>query len=348
MTTAPVTGRDSACQTMALLLPGEIPRRKLTVLNDSVVAELGISLDEVIRLTQHAFERKGQGRLLSLPKFGLTPHPDSTLRAMIALLPEEGVAGTKWVAAYPTNPDAGLETISGVVLINDAPTGQLLAVIDCRWITALRTAATTAVAARQLARSDSAVAAIIACGRQGRANLTALARELPLERAMVYDIDRAAAETFAAVMGPALGIRITPVDSVEAAVSAADVTVSSLPVTRSPEPEITAEMLRPGSLTVALDFDASVTPDAMRRCDRLVTDDLEQWRALAEDEGYFDDAPEPADDLGMIAAGGVQGRRSAEERIVSVHLGVAMLDVALAAEAYRRAESKGKGRRVAF
>src|SRR6185503_15408976 len=96
------------------------------------------------------------------------------------------------------------------------------AVMDCTWITAMRTGAATAVAAKYLARPDSATCGIVACGVQGRSNLEALACLFPLARVRAYDLHAEVAARFAREMGEALGLEIEVVDSPERAVRGAD------------------------------------------------------------------------------------------------------------------------------
>ena len=89
--------------------------------------------------------------------------PDAFLHAMLAHIPSLGAAGMKWVAGFPENQAKGLPYVSGLLILNDPETGLPLAVMDCTWITAKRTGAATAVAAKHLARPDSKSAGILAC-----------------------------------------------------------------------------------------------------------------------------------------------------------------------------------------
>jgi len=99
-------------------------------------------------------------------------------------------AGVKWVSGFPENHKRGLPYITGLLVLNDPDTGLPVAVMDCAWITAMRTAAATAVAARRLARPESSVLGILGCGVQGKANTEALNVLFPLKQVMAYDVRR--------------------------------------------------------------------------------------------------------------------------------------------------------------
>src|SRR5512136_1494690 len=142
----------------------------------------------IITLLEAAFREKGEGRVEMPPKPGIHTQPDAFIHAMPAYIPALKSAGIKWVSGYPENFKRGLPYITGLLILNDHETGIPYSVMDCTWITAYRTGAATGLAAKYLARPDSQVAAILACGVQGRTNLEALACLFPIKRAYAYDI----------------------------------------------------------------------------------------------------------------------------------------------------------------
>jgi alanine dehydrogenase len=147
-----------------------------------------LTLDECIAAVEHAFALQAEGKALGPGVLGLhVPGGGFHVKAAGLRLSRFYVAA-KLNANFPDNPARGLPTIQGVVVLSDGETGQPLALMDSMEITALRTGAATAVAARHLARPDARVATIIGCGRQGRIQLAALARVRKLER--VYAVDR--------------------------------------------------------------------------------------------------------------------------------------------------------------
>src|SRR5262245_10143171 len=114
-------------------------------------------MKDVIATVETVFREKADGRHEMPPKPGVHPGADGFLHAMPAYLPRLRALGMKWVSGYPSNPARGLPYISGLLVLNDPETGIPDAVLDATWITALRTAAASAVAARHLARRASHV-----------------------------------------------------------------------------------------------------------------------------------------------------------------------------------------------
>jgi ornithine cyclodeaminase/alanine dehydrogenase-like protein (mu-crystallin family) len=314
----------------------------LRYLSRADIEALDIPMEAVIEAVEGAFREKGSGTAEMPPKPGVHPRPDAFIHAMPAYLEGMDAAGLKWVSGYPGNRERGLPYISGLFVLNDPETGLPLSVMDCTWITGVRTGAATAVAAKYLARPESSTAGILACGVQGRTNLAALACLFTLERVHAYDIDPAAAERYADEMATALGLDVVPVDTADEAVRGMDLVVTSGPILEHPEPTIAAGWLEPGAFAGALDFDSYWQPAAFAEIDRLVTDDraqLDYYRTV----GFFGGTPEPYADLGEIVAGRKPGRQSPRERALALNLGLAIEDVATARLVYERAVAAGVG-----
>jgi ornithine cyclodeaminase/alanine dehydrogenase len=299
-------------------------------------------MTEIIYALEQMFREKGAGRVEMPPKRGIHPRPDAFLHAMPAYLPRVGASGLKWVAGYPKNQEKGLPYVSGLLILNDPETGLPIAVMDCTWITAMRTGAATAVAAKYLARRQSARVGIVACGVQGRSNLEALSCSFELKGVKAYDIVPEIAARFADEMSKRIGVPVEPVTSAEAAVREMDLIVTSGPILKEPRPAIEPGWLARGAFACPLDFDSYWQGDALRQIDKLATDDVAQMRYYRE-EGYFRDTPEPYADLGEIVTGTKPGRESEEERTVCMNLGLALDDMATAALVYDRAIQKGIG-----
>jgi len=314
----------------------------LLYLSRADVERVALPMSAVLAALEHAFREKGEGRAELPPHPGIHPRPDAFLHAMLGYVPALGAAGIKWVSGYPENPARGLPYVGGLVILNDPETGLPLAVMDCTWITAMRTGAATAVAARYLARPESSSAGIVACGVQGRSNLVALSELFRLERVRAYDVRRAAALGFAREMGERLALEIEVVGSAREAVEGLDLVVTSGPIRKDPRPTIEPGWLARGSFASAVDYDSYFQGAALRELDRFVTDDLAQMehcRAL----GYFRDAPRADSDLGEIVAGRKPGRVRPDERTLAMNLGIALDDVATGIQVYRRALELGIG-----
>lgn len=309
------------------------------------VERAGLPMRGVISAVERMFELKGRGLVEMPPKPGIHPRPDAFIHAMPAFIPAMKSAGIKWVAGFPQNMKRGLPYISGLLILNDPETGAPLCVMDCTWITAQRTGAATAVAAKFLARPDSVSAGILACGVQGRSNLEALACLFKLQRVAAYDVRPGAAERYAEEMGELLGLEIEPVDRPEKAVRGMDLVVTSGPILKKPSPVIEADWVAPGAFASPVDFDSYWKPAALARFDLLATDDKAQFEYYRKD-GYFRKTPRPYADLGELAAGLRRGRTSNKQRTASINLGLALEDMATAIRIYERARARGIGREL--
>jgi ornithine cyclodeaminase/alanine dehydrogenase len=263
---------------------------------------------------------------------------------MPAFIPALKAAGMKWVSGYPENYKRGLPYITGLLILNDTETGLPIAVMDCVWITAMRTGAATAVAAKYLARKDSEVAAILGCGVQGRTNVEALSLVLPkLCKVRAYDILPENLQRYVKEMGAKLPLEFTPVGSPREAVAGADVIVTAGPILKHPKPAIEAGWFKEGAFASPVDFDSYWQPPALALADKFCTDDtkqLEYYRSV----GYFQKIPPLYGDLGEIVAGKKPGRQRDSERTISCNLGLALEDMATAIRIYKSAREKGIGR----
>ncbi len=174
-------------------------------LSRSDVETVNLSMAEIIDGLDRMFVEKGEGKVEMPPKPGIHTQPDAFIHAMPAYIPSLESAGMKWVSGYPANQEKGLPYISGLLILNDPETGIPTCVMDCTWITAMRTGAATAVAAKYLARKDSSTVGIVACGVQGRGNLEALSCVFDIREVKAYDLYPELTDRFAAEMGPRLG-----------------------------------------------------------------------------------------------------------------------------------------------
>lgn len=315
---------------------------ELLYLSRADVESVALDMPAMIGLLETAFREKGEGRVEMPPKPGIHTQPDAFIHAMPAHIPGLHAAGVKWVSGYPGNQAKGLPYITGLLILNDEVTGLPYCVMDCTWITAYRTGAATALSAKYLARPGSETAGILACGVQGRTNLEALAAVFPLRRAYVFDVDKVRQQRFAAEMSTKLGIDIVEVNEPRDAVITSDLVVTSGPILKHPVPPIEADWLQPGAFGSAVDFDSYWQPGAMAQMDRITTDDHAQFQYYRS-VGYFGQTPDPYADLGELVAGAKRGRQSDDERTLAINLGLALDDIAVAPEVYRRAVEHGNG-----
>lgn len=313
-------------------------------LSRSDVERLNMSMEEVIRIVEEAFREKAAGRTEVPPKPGVHPKRDAFIHAMPAYLQKMKAAGVKWVAGFPENPKRGLPYISGLLVLNDSETGFPICVMDCTWITAKRTGAATAVAAKHLARKDSRVIGVVGCGVQGRSNLEALTVLYKnLEKVKAYDTNEKNLQRYVKEMTALHGISIAPVESPKKAVEGCDIVVTSGPILKEPHPVIEESWFRDGGLACPLDFDSYWKPETMLSMQKFCTDDRNQL-AYYKAQGYFTDLPEVYAELSEITTGTKLGRENPEERIMAMNLGLAIEDVATAMYVYQEAKRANVGR----
>ncbi|MGD2165388.1 MAG: ornithine cyclodeaminase family protein [Anaerolineae bacterium] len=315
----------------------------LLYLSQADVISVGLTMSEVIELVETAFREKGEGRVEMPPKPGIHPGGgDNFIHAMPAYIPAMESAGVKWVSGFPDNHKRGLPYIIGLLILNDPQTGLPISVMDCEWITAMRTAAATAVAARRLARPKSSILGVLGCGVQGHTNTEALNVLFPLETVRAYDVEAEALSDFAADVSARFDLEVVPVDSPKEAVAGCDMVVTAGPILKEPHRTIRAGWLEEGAFASLVDFDSYWHPDAMKEADKFCTDDVPQL-VHYRDVGYFQDIPPIYADLGELVAEKKPGRQTHEERTMTCNLGLAIDDMAVAPALYQRALKKGIG-----
>jgi ornithine cyclodeaminase/alanine dehydrogenase len=323
-------------------------KTEMLYLSQADVASVNLPMAEIIGSLETAFREKGEGKTEMPPKPGIHPGGgDNFIHAMPAYIPALKSAGIKWVSGFIENSKRDLPYITGLLILNDVETGLPLAVMDCVWITAMRTGAATALSARYLARAESSVVGILGCGVQGRTNLEALRVLFPVKKVMAYDVDAGSARRYAKEMESRFGVAVATVEKPREAVSGCDIVVTAGPILRKPHQTIRAGWLEEGAFASLVDFDSYWHPEAMKQAAKFCTDDTEQllhYRGV----GYFQDIPPIHADLGELVTGKKPGRQRAEERTMTANLGLAIDDMAVAPILYRRALEKGIGTKLAL
>lgn len=270
---------------------------------------------------------------------------------MPAYLPSARALGTKLVTVFPANARAGLHTHLATIILLDPDTGELLALMDGRFITEARTAAVSAVSTRLLATSEADTVGIIGSGVQARSHLEALDRVRRLKRIRVWSPDPDRLAAFVREMRHKTTAVLELAGSAREAVEGADIVVLA---TAAREPVVESGWIADGAHICAV---GACRPD-QREMDtalvaraRVFVDSRAGALAEAGDivipmaEGAFD-AYHVAAELGEVAAGAAPGRTSAAEVTLFKSLGMAVEDVAAAQLAYERATARGLGRGV--
>ncbi|WP_040925861.1 2,3-diaminopropionate biosynthesis protein SbnB [Saccharomonospora marina] len=270
-------------------------------------------------------------------------HIADRIIAMPAHVGDPGVSGLKWIGSKHDNPLSGRERASALIVLNDPATNYPVAVMEGSLVSAWRTAAVTCLAARHLAREGFTDVALIGCGVIGRTQVTALLQQFPhIHTVHAYDLRRQAAGELAETLGQRVRVRVA--DSAEDAVRSGDVVV---PCTVTDEPYISLSWLKPGTFLSNVSI-MDVHKDVFLGADKVVVDDWDQCNREKKiinqlvEEGSFSRQRLHAE-LGEVLAGTRPGRESDDEIILLNPMGMAVEDIACAAEVYERAKSRGVG-----
>jgi alanine dehydrogenase len=309
--------------------------------------------DECIAAVEDAFRLHAQGRSLSPGVLGVRA-PDGGFHIKAAGL-ELGrlYFAAKTNANFPDNPRRhGLPAIQGVIVLCDASDGRPLALMDSMEVTLRRTAAATAVAARHLARPDARTVTVCGCGTQGRAQLRALARVLPLERALAFDADASVAQAFAADLSRELGFEVAATSDLAGALARSDVCITCTP---SRQAFLFREHVRPGTFVAAVGADSADKQEldpALMAAAVVVTDVLEQCASSGDLHHALEAGTMTRDavhaELADLVSGRKPGRRSPDEITIFDSTGTALQDVAAAAVVFEKAVARDVGVSIAL
>lgn len=246
----------------------------------------------------------------------------------------------------------GLPTIQGAVILSDASNGAPLAIMDSISITALRTAAASAIAAKHLARSSWTTLLICGCGGQAWPHLEALSSIRRPKEVLAYDVDPGRAAAFAGAVAEKAGIKARPVRDLGAAMGEADVAVTC---TTAKKFFVTRDRVRPGTFIAAVGADheskQEIEPELLAHA-KVVTDVTAQAAAIGDLHhaivaGVMSAAKVHAE-LGQIVAGRKAGRVRDDEIIIFDSTGTGLQDVAAAITVYRRALAEKAGKPVSL
>jgi ornithine cyclodeaminase len=263
------------------------------------------------------------------------------------------VFGAKLISVYPENFANGRQSHQGLVAIFDPATGEVTAIVHAGEITAIRTAAASAVATDALARADASRLAILGYGEQAREHAHALAQVRPLSEIRVWGRSADKAATFAAEVGAALGVPARGLASVQAAVDGAEIICTT---TAAAEPVLLGRWVAEGC-HVNLVGSSRAGPvecdDALVARSRFFADHAAgvraqgaEWlKALASGAVGEDHLK---GEIGEVLDGRLAGRRSDSDVTVYKSLGSIVQDLASAWRLYEDARADGGGATVAF
>lgn len=315
---------------------------KILYLSRKDVEKVSLKMEDIIQTLEEMFYEKGNGRYEMPPKPGLHTRPDAFIHAMPAYIPKSNACGIKWVGGYPENHKLKLPYISGLLILNYTESGLPYCVMDCTWLTAQRTGAATAVAAKYLARKDSEIVGILGCGVQGYSNIEALRCLFGIKLVKAYDVNPETSLKYAERVKNDFNLEVEVVKSPEYAVSDSDIIVTAGPILKNPNPAIEDAWFKKGAFASPVDFDSYWKREPFQNADKFYTDDIAQMMYYRK-IGFFKHIPDKVIDLGDLVCGKSKGRENQEERIISVNLGIALDDIAIAPLIYQKAQEAGIG-----
>lgn len=308
-------------------------------LPDIALDALGLSPVEIADAIEAALIEKAEGRLQTTPKSVILPGDGRYMMSTLAV-GGDGYTVLKTVGVYPDNAERGLPATTGAILVLDAETGVLKALLGAAWVTAVRTAALSAVAARKMADPGSQTIAFIGCGVQASSHLAAFRALFPLKTVLAVGRGRANVERFVAE-ARGFGLNAEASDA-EAAVRRADIVVSSITLNYDVAPFLDANWVRPGAFAAITDLFIPWKDETAGAFGAIYVDDLEQERA----------SPKPmlpaeviSGDLTELATSpGFERLESAPSAFV--FRGLALGDYAASVLALKRAEALGVGQQI--
>ena len=309
-----------------------------------------LSMDDLIPAMRAALIQFSTGHVMQPLRTVVEVGPQKAFfGVMPAHIPDPPALGAKLVTVYASNIHAGLPSHLASIVLLDPATGELLALMDGRYITEARTAAVSAVATDLLARENASSLAILGSGVQARSHLDAIRRVRTLAEVRVWSPNADRCADFVREMRPRTRLPIVAAESAREAVLGADIIVL---VTASKEPVVESDWIGDGTHVCAVGAcrptQRETTTAVMRRA-RLFVDSRAGALAEAGDivlpiaEGAF--GPDHiVGELGELAAGRLRGRTSPSEVTMFKSLGMAVEDVAAAHLAYAKASERGLGR----
>ncbi len=310
-------------------------------------------MSRAVEVMAEAMRRYSQGRVDQPLRTILRPAADSgLLGTMPGFVRGDELAGygLKAMVLKPENPARGLDLHIGVVLVFDPATGAPLAMMDAGAVTAVRTAAVSAVATVALARPDAGDLAVLGSGVQARSHLEAMLLVRPLRRVRVWSRTAANAEAYRVWAGAALGVEVEVAPTPGAALAGADLVCTT---TAARQPVVEADDLSPGvhvnAVGASFADHRELSSKAVARSTVFV-DSRESAAAESGDlrtpiaEGLID-ADHVAAELGEVLLGGHPGRGGTEEITVFKSLGLGVQDIMSGFAIAEAATARGHGHR---
>ncbi len=307
-----------------------------------------ITMDEVILLLEQVFKDYTQGKTI-VPlrtKISIEKHKGNILY-MPALIPESDALGIKIVSVYPENAAQNKPTIYSVLMLNDAETGEPIALMDAEHITALRTGAVSGLAAKYLSSEEAKIVCIFGSGVQAKTQLEAICAVRKIEKAYVFSRGSEGRKRFCEEMSKKLRIQVLEGENQSLILPQADIIIAA---TTSQKPVFDGNLVKAGAFVTGV---GSYTPTMQEVPESLVK------KAVIIVDAYDAALKEAGDllipmengaigredikgELGEVILGKVK-RQNPDEIIFFKSVGLAVQDMIVAPKVYKNAVEKGLG-----
>jgi len=311
-------------------------------LSRDLLQSLQLTVQEIVASIEHLILEQNLQQAWNAPKAVITPPDGRYMMATLAAADDPPFLAVKALVLNPDNPKYGFESINALVTLLDSRSGLPLAIIDGNWVTAVRTAGLSAVAAKRLARRDASIAAFIGCGVQAHSHLQALAAMFPLKQIQAFGRGTASRDAFCR-SAENMGLMAIASQTAQEAVSDADLIVTSVTLAPQLVPFLDARWLKPGAFVTMTDLAAPWLVESMSAFDRIIVDDLKQEASMPKP---LVDPALVCGDLTNLVTGDAVGRCSDDERTAFVFRGLAIGDLAVAGLAYQRACESSQGTQI--
>lgn len=308
-------------------------------LSDSTLKDLDITTSEVVESIERLIRGQTKSEVWSAPKAAILPPDGRYMMASLSAADDPPFLAVKAVILNPRNPERGLPQINGLITLLDSGTGLPVAVMDANWVTAVRTAGASAVAAKRLARPGSSVMAFIGCGVQAHSHLRAFADLFPLNEIRTFGRGSTNRDVLCKTARD-MGFEGIASRTAKDALEGADMVVTSVTLSTQTEPFLDARWLKPGAFVSSTDLAIPWVKDGMSAFDRVIIDEMAQESAMPNP---MVDPELISGDLPGLVNDEVEGRGSDEERTAFVFRAVVLGDLALAGLAYQKALDKSRG-----
>ncbi len=324
--------------------------KTILYLSQQDILNLNIKMQEIIQTVEEGLKIKAEDDVDLPPKPSIFPRQNGFIQAMPAYVGGSiDKAGIKWVSGYEENPKKGLPYVNALMILNDAETGLPIAVMDATYITTVRTGAATAIAIKYLANGDNLTVGVIGLGTQGKSNLIATLHTLnkKIKEVLIYDISPDKMDEYINYIRQhtkdlSENIAFLKQKTHEDVIKNADILITAIPMMPNPPRFVKSGMLKENAVYIAIDYDSSLSGDALNEAKFFITDDINQYESTKQKGPYFSDFEiKPDTSLDKIVAGKVKPPDQGIK--IAVLLGIASHDVATANLIYKKAIEKNIG-----